>query len=164
MREIDGDKYTELVGKYFPALTLYARKWSAENAEDIVQEVFLKMLKSFQHRLLPENPAGWLFQTVRTTAIDLWRKRTARERFTENFSHVVPAEFEECPENRLDAKEMARRLDHLNDESRQIVVMHLWASLSFEEIAEAVGTSKTTVFRKYEKALDFLRGEHWHDD
>lgn len=164
MREIDGDKYIELIEKYFPALTLYARKWTAEDAEDIVQEVFLKMLKSFRHRSLPENPAGWLFQTVRTTAIDLWRKRTARERFTENFLRVVPMEFEERSEDRLDAEVIARRLDNLNDESRQIVVMHLWASLSFEEIADAVGTSKTTAFRKYEKALDLLRGEQRNDD
>ncbi len=161
---MDGDKYIELVEKYFPALTLYARKWTAENAEDVVQETFLKMLKSFHRRSMPENPAGWLFQTVRTTAIDLWRKRTARERFTENFSRMIPLEFEERPENCLDAREMARRLDDLNDESRQIVVMHLWAALSFEEIAEMTGISKTSVFRKYEKALDLLRGGLRNDD
>lgn len=164
MLEMDGDRYIELVGKYFPALTLYARKWTGENAEDIVQDVFLKMLKSFRNRELPENPAKWLFQAVRTTAIDHWRKRVARERFTEQFSLSVSQAFEDNSDNRLDAEEMTRRLDNLSDENRQIVVMHLWACLSFEEIAEAVGSSKTTVFRKYEQSLDLLRGEQHHDD
>ena len=40
---------------------------------------------------------------------------------------------------------------------REIVVLHLWSGLSFEEIAPLVGVSSSTAHRRYHAALESMR-------
>ena len=52
---------------------------------------------------------------------------------------------------------MAETLRALPSELREIVTLHVWGGLSFAEIAKLTGTSKATVFRRYEEGLATLR-------
>jgi RNA polymerase sigma-70 factor, ECF subfamily len=49
-------------------------------AEEVVQEALLKALQKWPYSGIPENPAGWLFQVARNTALDAVRHRIVRDR------------------------------------------------------------------------------------
>ena len=57
----------------------------------------------------------------------------------------------------LDARQAATALKDLPDELREIIVMHLWGGLTFEQIADVLGSSASTVFRRYGTGLARLR-------
>ena len=57
----------------------------------------------------------------------------------------------------LDARSAAAALADLPAETREIIVAHIWGGLTFEQIAEAVGSSAATCYRRYAAGLDVLR-------
>lgn len=62
--------------------------------------------------------------------------------------------------NPVDATELHDSLAILDDAAREIVVLRVWGGLAWQEIAELVGGSKSTVQRTYAQALELLRS-HW---
>jgi RNA polymerase sigma-70 factor (ECF subfamily) len=134
-------------------LTLYARQLVDDHAaEDVVQEAFFRLSRE---KSAIENPVAWLYRTVRNGAISRQRSDKRREK-REAATRNVPW-FEHDPANRLDAEQVAETLRTLTPELREIVTLHVWGELSFAEIAELLGTSKATAFRRYEEALVTLR-------
>ena len=137
------------------ALVLYARQFFAGRnlhaAEDVVQEVFYRLSRQPN---LPENLVGWLYTTVRNGAISAARSDKRREH--READRQVPL-FQPDAENPFDAEEIALSFEKLDCEQREIVTLHLWSDLPFSAIAELLGKSKATVFRRYQEALETLR-------
>jgi len=165
----------ELVNTHAAALTLYARQFfengSFHAAEEVVQEVFHRLS---QQPNLPENPVAWLYTAVRNGAISAARSDKRRERRETNWHDAnwhsanrhgatqQPPLFQpRCPldgESPLDTEKIALCLAKLDGEDREIVTLHLWSDLPFSEIASLLGKPKTTVYRRYQEALEVLRG------
>ena len=137
------------------ALVFYARQFfagrSLHAAEDVVQEAFQRLS---QQKNPPENVVGWLYTAVRNGAISAARSEKRRER-REN-QHEPPL-FQPEKDAPFDAEKIALSLEKLDREQREIVALHIWNGLPFSEIATLLGKSKTTVFRRYEEALETLR-------
>ena len=107
----------------------------------------------------PENPVAWLYRVVRNRALNAVRaegRRNAREllaaeqRAAQNSTAADP----------VSAMELNDTLATLDAAAREIVVLRVWGGLAWQEIAELVGGSKTTVQRTYAQALELLR-RHW---
>ena len=143
-------------------LTLYARQFlDGHAAEDVVQEALLRLSCE---KTDVENPVAWLYRSVRNGAISQKRSDLRRAK-RENVKCHEPW-FEPDPSNRLDAELVVVTLQTLPSELREIVTLHVWGERSFAEIAELLGTSKATAFRRYEEALATLRellGENRHE-
>ena len=159
---ITQSRLREIMAQHAGPLTLYARQFLDDHAaEDVVQEAFFRLSCEKSD---VENPVAWLYRTVRNGAIS--QKRSDRRRGKrENAIRSVPW-FESDPANQLDAEQVAETLRSLPPELREIVTLHVWGELSFAEIAELLGTSKATAFRRYEEALATLRqmlGENRHE-
>ena len=148
------DVLAQLVDRHAAALTLYARQWCA-TPEDVVQTAFLKLVRQ---RTAPENPAAWLFRVVRNAAIDASRSARRRQKYEKQAAETVPLWFvpTEDPSG-LDARTAAAAMNRLPDEIREIMVAHLWGGLTFEQIAEMVGGSASTCYRRFALGLDLLR-------
>ena len=65
--------------------------------------------------------------------------------------------FHDDMAERLDAQAVTERLSDLPLDEREIIVARIWGGLSFEEIAELVGVSTSTAFRRYQSGLQTLR-------
>ena len=149
------DQLAELVDRYGSALVLYARQW-CDCPEDVVQTALLKLCRQ---RTPPDNLIPWLYRVVRNGAIDASRAcppaaqvrgRRGRQRSrsgsrpptTPPASTLVPQHSPSptCPA-----------------ETREIIVMHVWGSLTFEQIAQAVESSAATCYRRYAEGLEKLR-------
>jgi len=139
-----------------PGLLLFARQWvqSAADAEDIVQEAFVKFWRR-NHTI--ENRA-LLYAAVRSIALDFIRRdsRRARREATavgETNEFIEPEfEFEDDTQRAL-----AEAINILPCEQREVLVMKIWNELTFAEIGEALGISLNTAASRYRYALTGLK-------
>src|SRR5205807_924209 len=144
----------ELVDRYAAALVLYARQWCA-CPEDVVQTAFLKLVRL---RTPPDNLLPWLYRVVRNGAIDASRAARRRHKYESAAATAAARWFAPSDDpTGLDARSAAGALAELPAETREIIVAHLWGGLTFEQIAQAVGSSAATCSRRYAAGLDVLR-------
>lgn len=149
---IDPRRLSDLFDTHAASLTLYARQLDAADAEEHVQEAFVRLMNEAAE---PDNPAAWLALTVRRLTIDRkrsWFRRRRRERAIAN---VEP--FESANDSQIDARHAAELLATLPERQREIVVLRIWHGLTIEAVAEVVGLSKSSVHADLTAALSTLR-------
>jgi RNA polymerase sigma-70 factor (ECF subfamily) len=139
-----------------PGLVLFARHWvrSAADAEDVVQEAFVKFWR--RNHNIDNRPL--LYATVRSIALDFIRRNSRRAR---RESDVV-AETEQSVQPQFDPVDDSQRalisaLDGLPDEQREVLVMKIWNELTFAEIGIVLGISQNTAASRYRYALAALK-------
>jgi RNA polymerase sigma-70 factor (ECF subfamily) len=154
MSAVTPDQLGALLSTHGAALRLYARQWCEGAADDVVQEAFVQLARQ---ATVPQEPAAWLFRVVRNGAISAQRSAARRRRHETTAAADRSDWFESRPESRVDATSAVAALNELYEEQREVVVAHLWGGLTFEQIAELVGTSSSTAHRRYEQGLKTLR-------
>src|ERR1700704_4900798 len=122
------------LGQWFDAhsarLVLYARQWVAESAaEDVVQEVFLRLLSKPLDDA-PQNEKAWLFTAVRHAAIDEQRRGQRRERRERHVAGFSPNWFERHPGDLIDANAAQEALSALPQEQREVILLRIWGTLT----------------------------------
>ncbi|MGL6196909.1 MAG: RNA polymerase sigma factor, partial [Thermoguttaceae bacterium] len=134
----------------YDSLLLFARQWDAETAEDVVQDAIVKYFDKTlnENGEKPENSSAWLFTVVRNESISRLRKKKTAQNHERNCKDSASNWFENSQETQLDAKLVAEKLLFLPHETREIIVAKIWGGLSFDEIAKAFGTSKSSAHRK----------------
>jgi RNA polymerase sigma-70 factor (ECF subfamily) len=141
-----------------PGLVLFARQWvrSAADAEDIVQDAFVKFWRR-NHQI--DNRA-LLYATVRSTALDLIRRDSRRARRENEAVAGVDQTIEPQFQSGDDSQHaLARALDRLPHEQREVLVMKIWNELTFAEIAQSLDISQNTAASRYRYALAALKKE-----
>jgi RNA polymerase sigma-70 factor (ECF subfamily) len=139
-----------------PGLLLFARQWtrSAADAEDIVQEAFVKFWRR-NHQI---NNRALLYATVRSIALDFIRrdKRRARREATVvcEADPTVDPQFER--EDQAQSA-LAAEVSCLPHDQREVLVLKIWSELTFSEIADALGISQNTAASRYRYALANLK-------
>ena len=153
MKQPEGASVTELFRAHASALLLYARQWLEPTAaEDVVQEVFVRLLAG---RRMPDEPRTWLFRCVRNAAISAWRSR--RRRDMREQSSASAAWFVARPEDRIDAKAAQEALTKLAPGQREIVTLRIWSGLTLAEIGDVTGLPTSTIHDQYRAALKEMR-------
>jgi RNA polymerase sigma factor (sigma-70 family) len=127
-------------------------------AEDLVQELFLRMLKYRQNYEAEGHYPAWMYQIARRVYLD-YRRRTRQEQHQESpegsdagdqlvSSHPIP---EETFLRREEANLIRTALAHLSADKREVLILARYQRLKYQEIAEIldceVGTVKARVFR-----------------
>jgi len=153
---MDPDRLAGLIDRHAAALVLYARQWCAL-PEDVVQEAFVKLAAEPS----PLCPAAWLFRAVRNGAINAGIAGRRRQRHEAEAAARTPVWFEADPmgrhESPVDPEAAQAALAALPEAQREVIVAHLWGGLTFEQIAELVGTSASSAHRLYRAGLTALR-------
>jgi RNA polymerase sigma-70 factor (ECF subfamily) len=148
-----GASVTQLFKAHAPALLLYARQWlDAAMAEDIVQEVFVRLLTG---QRVPSEPRTWLYRCVRNASISAWRsnrRRTDREQASKRESLFIPK-----VEDLIDAEAAQEALARLPQMQREIVTLRIWSDLALAEIKEITGLPISTIHDQYRCALKEMR-------
>lgn len=120
-------------------MQLYGVVGDKVEAEDIVQEAFVRAVAAGQRFTATANPEAWL----RTTAINLYRSRWRKLR---NFSRIK--ERVSAPQDvlGLDARlDVIEALRSLPVEQREVVALHHLADLTVADIAQELGLPPGTV-------------------
>ncbi len=122
---------------------------SRETAEDITQEVFMRLYAAPPGDCV-RNPRAWCFQIARNLAIDSLRKKQDAQEVQPEDACTPMADIEQ----RMD---LEKAIALLSCEEREILSLHLSGGLHFREIAPIVGLAMPSVYRRYQKALRNLR-------
>lgn len=125
-----------------------------EDAQDAVQEVFLRLVRS---RALYEKrgkPLAYLYTCARNVCADFYRRRPA-----EACALGEEAESVADPARGPDAERMAmdEALSRLADDEREVLELHYGQDLSMADIAGITGRSRFSLYRVERRALDALR-------
>jgi RNA polymerase sigma factor (sigma-70 family) len=141
------------------------------DAEDILQDVFYRLVEANRLLMPIEHITGWLFRVARNRITDLFRKKEP-----ENFSEIALADehgedlqFEDLlpspdagPEavyaRNLLLEELKQALDELPKEQREVFMAHEFEGRSFKQLAEEAGVSVNTLLSRKRYAVLHLRG------
>jgi RNA polymerase sigma-70 factor (ECF subfamily) len=163
MEEVpEHDSWSHWFQEYGPKLLLCARQWtrSYSDAEDVVQEAFVRFWKHQRH--LPGEPMALLVTSVRRAAIDLGRReerRALREERAADGPEVAVACFATSLEDDERRLAIEGAMQRVPPEQREVLVLKIWAELTFEQIAVELALSPNTVASRYRYALAALRRE-----
>ena len=169
VRRRDPHALGELFEAYFDRMYSLAYRLLGEHslAEDVLQEVFLKV-----HRAAPSldparDPGPWLTVVTRNACREHWRRKGRRiERQTQatdggpDLGDTLPSRDEGPERTTLRAERdraVAGALMRLSAKLREVVVLHDFQGLTHQEIASLVGSESAAIRKRYSRALSKLR-------
>ncbi len=141
------------------------------DAEDIVQEVFYKLVEANRLLMPIEHLTGWLFRVARNRIIDLFRARKDESFFSDaavedeagqvlGIEDLLPSP-DAGPEalymRNLLLDELEIALDELPDEQREVFIAHELEGRSFKELAAESGVNINTLLARKRYAVLHLR-------
>ena len=149
---------TTLIDRISPRLHRFfvAQSLSRANADDLLQETWLRIHK-IRHTYRPGEPAlPWFFAIARHIRIDHYRKFvriSTRERELEEMSKEVGA----VPHEGSTVSELESLLAPLAPSQREVITMLKIEGMSLEEVARATSSSVGSVKQKVHRAYKKLR-------
>lgn len=141
----------------------YAITRSAEDAEDVLQEVFGKIAQNPKRLVCPEAMKTYLFTAVRNASYSILRSRRRRGDLAQAWADDYSLACPDAAAGIIEYQVIRYAFAALPTEQREALVLKIYDEMSFREIAEAVGTSINTVASRYRYAIGKLR-EALEDD
>lgn len=137
----------------------------ASDAEDIAQEVFVRVWRSAPRYRPTAKFTTWLFTITRNLVFNECRRRSRAEFFPMEHADGTPRDFEdagaEAPSCDLRRRELQDAIDAamaaLPGNQRLALVLRRHESMPYEDIAEVLGTSVPAVKSLLFRARDELR-------
>ena len=157
--------FNDLVRQYSEPLYWHVRAMvgSHEDADDLLQEIFIKAWNALPHFRGDSDPFTWLWRIATNETISHLRK--ARVRAALSFTRIDDEARRICdPDPYFDGDKALRALRKaiasLPDKQRLVFAMRYYEDLTYEQISEITGTSvgalKTSYHIAFEKVKDFL--------
>jgi RNA polymerase sigma-70 factor (ECF subfamily) len=143
---------------------------NVQDAEDLVQETFLRAYKFFDKFKKGTNCKAWLFKIMKNNFINRFRKK-AREPSTVSFDQIegaqgvegqpaggASADFELSPDlDELVEDDIKHALESLPLEFQMAVILSDISGFTYKEIAEIMGTPIGTVRSRLSRARGVLQ-------
>lgn len=145
-----------LIRRYLEQIYNFVYRYvgNAQEAEDITQDVFVKMWKNFKKFDQGQKFSTWLYAIAKNASLDFIKKKK-----TVPFSDFEDENGNNSLLNRLAGKnafaedDLAYAMGKLSPEHQKIVSLHNNDAFSFKEIAEILGKSINTVKSRYRRAV-----------
>ncbi|PLT34833.1 RNA polymerase sigma factor SigX [Bacillus sp. V5-8f] len=135
-----------------------------ETAEDLVQEVYIRVLKSYHRFEGKSSEKTWLFSIARNVAIDHFRKQKSwKQRLLESFdwnrqdvrdTSPLPEEIALKNEH---IRVIYKSLDHCTIDQRSVIILRYIESLSITETAQVLGWTESKVKTTQHRALKAIK-------
>lgn len=134
-------------------------------ADDVTQETFIKAWRNIKKFDRTRSFGAWLMRIAHNTAIDFVRARGVEWRaidhsFEDDAFEYIPSKERAITERLADKELVAHATEAMNNLSRvahEIVLLHLYDGLTFQEIADVVSEPLNTVKSRYRRALISLQ-------
>ena len=143
--------YKALFRKYYPSLIFYAtRLIGEEEAEDVVQDVFVELWRRKDSIEIGDQIQAFLYRAVYTRALNVLKHRNVEDGYCAAMEEINQrrAEFYQ-PDN----NEVIRRIE----KCKEVFKLSYLHEMKNKEIADVLGISLRTVEAHMYKALKYLR-------
>lgn len=173
VREDDADAFAELVELYQQRLitVLHHLVGNLQEAEDLAQEVFLRVYRHRQKYHPRAKFSTWLYTIANNLALNVLRSRQRKPVIPLNVRDSGPLgprpaeqmvrDRDYQPNERMQQQELAQiiqqALDSLNERQRMAVVLNKFEDMNYAEIAEIMGLTTKAVKSLLSRARENLR-------
>jgi RNA polymerase sigma-70 factor (ECF subfamily) len=128
-------------------------------AEDLVQESFLRLIRSIHQYRHPRPFKPWLYAIAVNLARDHYKSADSRhtDSMTDSFDASIESALDESLFRAEDAKRVAAAIAALPDHQRETVILRYYQDLSLNEVAEILHIPTGTVKSRLSLGLNRLR-------
>jgi RNA polymerase sigma-70 factor, ECF subfamily len=149
-------------GLYGYALVLTQNR---TDAEDLVQETYLRAIRAMGRLRDDSNVKGWLFTILRNIWLnELRQRRKAPENVDVETDEKISSLSDDKAMNPHDAyvqglerRHVRRALQQLPEEAREVILLREWEQLSYQEMATVLDCPVGTVMSRLARARSKLR-------
>lgn len=140
---------------------LYHMLGRADASEDLVQNVFYRMLK-YRHTYTGEGEfRSWMYHLARNVLADYIKKNRHATRHTDvaDLTEQISggAHADERLQKEQEVATLHRALEKLSPENREVLVLSRFQELKYEEIARVLNTSEGAVKVRVHRAMNELK-------
>ncbi|MDD4869877.1 MAG: sigma-70 family RNA polymerase sigma factor [Kiritimatiellae bacterium] len=129
---------------------------SHHDAEEVLQDVFLKIAKNKDSVAEAKNMSGYIYSIARNETMSFLAKRRRVPEPTDPAEFwLVPAKEEKNFKD--ESVQISKALAELPEEQRTVIVMKIFRDMTFDDIAEAMNVSLNTAASRYRYGMDKLK-------
>jgi RNA polymerase sigma-70 factor (family 1) len=136
---------------------LYYKCGNIQGAEDISQDVFLKLWEK-RKEVKPDTVKQLLYTIANNLFLNIVEHQKVSLKFTENYRI---GNNNESPEFDMELKEFDKKLqaaiNMLDEKKRSVFLMNRIEKFTYTQIAENLGITAKAVEKRMQKALSFLK-------
>lgn len=157
LAEGDESVLAEIYDRYAASLyrTLQALLCSSADAEDALQEVFVKVAMGRTSRI--RDLRSYLFVAARHEAFNILRRRKRETPMDDSNFSAPGIEKTVSANDQTPTYDWAALLARLPVEQREVVALKVWEEMTFAEIAQIIRISPNTVMSRYRYGIQRLR-------
>ncbi len=152
--------YKQLFDRYYMPLSIYALKYcdSFQLAEDIVQELFIKLWDEKIYLKLEGAVSPYLFKSVKNNTLKAIKKNSKYhfEELEDQINKLITNDID-IESIEADKKRLYEELESLPPKSKEVFKAIVLDNLKYKEVAEQLDISVNTVKTHYSRALKQLR-------
>jgi len=165
----DAESLEILIGRHLNSVYRFASRYAAsrEDADDITQEIFVKVWRNLKKFKQDKNFRAWLFTIAKNNALD-WQKKKKAVPFsafeTEDGENIFIdnlrgdcASADELFEQKKSAEKINSALERLSPKYKAVISLYSKNQLNFREISEKLGEPIDTVKSRYRRGLVLMR-------
>ncbi|MDO9231344.1 MAG: RNA polymerase sigma factor [bacterium] len=175
VRNSDQERYGEIIERYQGKLFAYLFRLigSRDEAQDILQDVFLKAYRNLQSYDSARKFSSWIYRIAHNEAVNFIKRRALKrfipwEDIAATKDKLEMMSFEEGADKAWLRKEIGKEvnvaLDKMPFKYKQVLVLRYFSDKSYEEISEILGkpmnTVGTLISRAKQKLSEELKGQN----
>ena len=145
---------------------IYSKVLNKDNAEDLFQETFIKVIKTLKRGVYNEEGKflPWIMRIAHNLVIDFFRKNKRFPSFDKNEKYDIfqlikdenPSIERHLIDNQI-LNDLKKIIIKLPQDQKEVLNMRLYKEMSFKEISEATGVSINTALGRMRYAIINLR-------
>ena len=155
----DEEAFTRLYERYCGPVKYYVRRLcgSAETTDDVLQTVWMKVLRGIRKLRRLDAFRVWLYRIARNEALQQLRRKDSWVHLNESDAVGELEDEADGPFTVVDAKRLHAALGRLKPPHREVLVLRFMEDLTYEQIAAIVGCAVGTVRSRIHYARRALR-------
>lgn len=161
VRDGDVEQLGLLFDKYHAMLYNFFVRMSGckTTSEDLVQEVFLRLLKYRRTYRGDGKFTNWMFHIARNTQIDFFKKKDKEKIVDDEYFDAVSDDPHpgEALEQNQDHLLLQQALGKLSNEKREVLVLSRFHDMKYDDIADVMQCQVGTIKARVHRALKELR-------